>query len=87
MYVINKTTSLINRINKLNKLNKNAAISTTNIAYIIYMYIYIYIIKKNKMAQVKKCNFKHRCIHVSRCPKMPSAVMNNSSGYKMPIWP
>lgn len=28
------------------------------------------------MAHVKKCNFKHSCMHTSRCPKMRSAVVN-----------
>ena len=78
MYVINKTTSLINRVNKLNekccyKYNKYC-LHYIYIDIIIIIVIIIILFKKNKMAQVEKCNFKHKYIHISCCPKMPSAV-------------
>jgi hypothetical protein len=71
MYVINKTTSWINRVNKL---NKNAATRTTNIAYFIYTYIYY---KKTKWHRSKNVISSTGVFtQASHCPKMPSAVVN-----------
>ena len=73
MYVINKATSLINRVNKLNK----KCCRKYNKYCLHNIYVYIIIIKKAKWHRSKNVISSTDVATLSRCPKMPSAVVNN----------
>jgi len=70
MYVINKATSLINRVNKLNKKCSHKYKKY----FLNYIYILFYLKKRHRSKNIISST---DVATLSRCPKMPSAVVNN----------